>query len=305
MKPDVTASDMETVVITRSDLRGTRRAASETPPLVRGKIPETAEEAAIEVPTIATEEPGQVQILHVDDEPEFADLAKTYLERVDDEFTLTTAASVVEGLNLLENEDFDCIISDYDMPTTNGIEFLEIVRKQYPDLPFILYTGKGSEEVASEAIASGVTDYMQKETGTDQYEVLANRVRNAVENYRAQEKFWDALTWYQRLVEQNLTGVFIIQEREFMYVNQRFADTFGYSQAELVGSSPMMIASDPEDESVLRDVMTFDHQSDETFRREFTGVRADGTDVDVEIHGGSIQYNGDPGCIGVLWDQSE
>lgn len=66
------------------------------------------------------------------------------------------------------------------MPGINGIEYLEAVREDYPNLPFILYTGEGSEAVASEAISAGVTEYLQKESGTSHYEVLANRIRNAV-----------------------------------------------------------------------------------------------------------------------------
>lgn len=289
--------------IARSNLRGSNRAAIETPPLLRGEPPESTEGALIEVPMVTTDHSQTVEILHVDDEPSFTDLAKTYLERIDDAFSVTTVTNTVEALNELESSDFDCIISDYDMPTTTGIEFLEIVRSTYPDLPFILYTGKGSEEVASDAIAAGVTDYMQKGYGDEQYEVLANRVRNAVEKYRAQEKFWDALTWYQRLVEQDLTGVFIIQDETFVYVNERFADTFGYDQSELIGTSPLSIASRPEDEAVLKHVMDPEYCDDDTYRSSFTAARSDGSEVDVEIHGGSIQYDGDPGCIGVIWDR--
>jgi len=128
---------------------------------------------------------GAIRVLHVDDEPDFADLTATYLEREEDHFEVTTATRAGEGLDLLAREDFDCIVSDYDMPGTNGIEFLETVREQHPDLPFILFTGKGSEEVASDAISAGVTDYLQKEPGTDQYAVLANRVSNATEHYRS------------------------------------------------------------------------------------------------------------------------
>ena len=74
------------------------------------------------------------------------------------------------------------------MPAKNGIGFLEEVRETDPDLPFILFTGKGSEEVAGDAIAAGATDYLQKGSGTDQYTVLANRIQNAVEQYRSQRR---------------------------------------------------------------------------------------------------------------------
>jgi DNA-binding NtrC family response regulator len=72
------------------------------------------------------------------------------------------------------------IISDYDMPGMDGLEFLRTVRETRPDLPFILFTGKGSEAVASEAIAADVTHYFQKRSGPEQYELLANRIENAV-----------------------------------------------------------------------------------------------------------------------------
>ncbi|MFB6250486.1 MAG: PAS domain S-box protein [Halobellus sp.] len=128
-----------------------------------------------------------IHVIHVDDEPDFADLTATYLERENDRFEVTTATSVDEALNVLAEADVDCIVSDYDMPGLNGIELLEAVRVDYPDLPFILFTGKGSEEVASEAISAGVTDYLQKEHGVDQYTVLANRVSNAIEHSRSQQ----------------------------------------------------------------------------------------------------------------------
>ncbi|WP_276275956.1 PAS domain-containing response regulator [Haloarcula regularis] len=90
-----------------------------------------------------------------------------------------------EGLDRLERDSVDCVVSDYDMPGTDGLEFLELVRDEYPEMPFILYTGKGSETIASEAISAGVTDYLQKGRGVDQYTVLANRITNAVERRRS------------------------------------------------------------------------------------------------------------------------
>jgi CheY-like chemotaxis protein len=129
-----------------------------------------------------------IRILHVDDEPDLAELASTFLEREDERFTVVTATSASQGREMLDKQQFECIISDYEMPGQSGIEFLETVREEHSDLPFILYTGKGSEEVASDALSAGATDYLQKEVGTEQYEILANRVLNAVEQYRAQQR---------------------------------------------------------------------------------------------------------------------
>ena len=129
-----------------------------------------------------------IHVLHVDDNSELVDVAAEMVERERDQFSVETATSASDGLDRLAEASFDCIVSDYQMPGINGIEFLEIIRKNHPDLPFILYTGKGSEEVASDAIAAGVTDYLQKQTGMEQYELLANRIENAVKQCRATQR---------------------------------------------------------------------------------------------------------------------
>ncbi|PSP74481.1 hypothetical protein BRC86_05700 [Halobacteriales archaeon QS_3_64_16] len=132
-----------------------------------------------------------VRILHVDDEPDFADLAATFIERERQGFEVHTARSPTEGFAILAEEPIECIVSDYDMPETNGLEFLETIREDHPNLPFILFTGKGSEEIASEAITAGVTDYLNKGSGTDQYTVLANCIDNAVEARRIERRSTD------------------------------------------------------------------------------------------------------------------
>ena len=79
----------------------------------------------------------------------------------------------------------DCVVSDYDMHGLTGLKLLEAVRAVDPDVPFILFTGKGSETIASRAISEGATDYLQRTSGPDQYTVLAHRIENAAETYRS------------------------------------------------------------------------------------------------------------------------
>lgn len=129
-----------------------------------------------------------IRVLHVDDEPSFVNLTREFIEREDDRFTIETATSADKGLDKIKHQPPDCVVSDYDMPGKNGIEFLKAVRETTPDLPFILFTGKGSESVASDAMAAGVTDYLQKGSGAERYELLANRIMNAVQAQRATEE---------------------------------------------------------------------------------------------------------------------
>lgn len=176
-----------------------------------------------------------IHILHVDDEPDFLELTATYLTREDDRFTIDTATSAADALDQLSELAVDCIISDYDMPGRNGIEFLRAVRENHPDRPFILYTGQGSEGVASDAISAGVTDYLEKETGTEQYAVLANRIRNTVERYRA-EKARAASERRLRDVYERITDGFyaVNSDWEFTYINEAGARLVDRDPTELL-----------------------------------------------------------------------
>jgi PAS domain S-box-containing protein len=195
-----------------------------------------------------TREP--IRILHVDDDPGVAETTAAFLEREDDRFTVETATSASEGLDRL-TDDVDCVVSDYDMPETNGIEFLDAVREAAPDLPFVLYTGKGSEEIASEAISAGVTDYLQKGTGSDQYTVLANRIGNAVDQYRSRSALEASQERLSRFIEQSPLGVVEWDDDfEVVRVNDAAEEILGYTEAELEGRSWDAIVPDSDQDDV-------------------------------------------------------
>jgi len=126
--------------------------------------------------------PDEYRVLHVDDDAGQLDLTADFLERADSRLQVLTETSASDALERIDAVAVDAVVSDYQMPDMDGLAFLDRVRDDYPDLPFVLFTGQGSEEIASEAIARGVTDYLQKEVGPDQYTVLANRLTNAIES---------------------------------------------------------------------------------------------------------------------------
>jgi|AntDeeMetagen285_2_1112576.scaffolds.fasta_scaffold01616_4 PAS domain S-box-containing protein len=188
-----------------------------------------------------------VRILHVDDEARFTGLTATHLEQADERYVVETAASADEGLSVLEEQTVDCIVSDYDMPGRNGIEFLQAVRETHPDLPFVLFTGKGSEQVASEAISAGVTDYLQKKTGTEQFELLHNRIENAVTQYRAESELEQHRSVLETLIENLPAGILVEDEsREVLAANASLAEMFGEngSPEEFVGADCERLADE-------------------------------------------------------------
>ncbi|SFL13056.1 PAS domain S-box-containing protein [Halogranum rubrum] len=172
-----------------------------------------------------------IRVLHVDDDPDFGELTAILLERVDARFTVETVSSADEGLARFTTERFDCLVSDYDMPEKTGIDFLEAVHEAYPDFPFILFTGKGSEEIASDAISAGVTDYLQKGSGTDHYSLLANRISNAVSRHRAEK----AEQWMHELGEKSddVLWMFTSDWEELLFVNSAYERVWGQTTTSL------------------------------------------------------------------------
>jgi PAS domain S-box-containing protein len=130
-----------------------------------------------------TMEPA-MHILHVDDEPLFLELTKIYLER-NAGVKVTHCTSAAEALDLVESIEFDAIISDYEMPDMNGLEFLFELRSANITTPFIIFTGRGRQDVVIEALNKGADLYIQK--GGDarsQFAELGNAVAKAVLKYR-------------------------------------------------------------------------------------------------------------------------
>jgi len=120
-----------------------------------------------------------LSVLYVDDEPLLLNVCKMYLERRQDIF-VSVASSVENALKLIETLSFDVIISDYQMPGTDGIGFLKILNEKHCSIPFILFTGRGREEVMTEAINNGAIYYIQKGGHLrSPFAELDNKVREA------------------------------------------------------------------------------------------------------------------------------
>jgi len=120
-------------------------------------------------------------VLYVDDDVDWLEVVAAALEREQERLTVQGETSAQVALDVLRTAPVDAVLSDYEMPGMNGIEFLEHVRAAHPEVPFILYTGRGNEAIESDALSRSVTEYVQKGSSQAHYSGLAARILTAVE----------------------------------------------------------------------------------------------------------------------------
>ncbi len=167
----------------------------------------------------------QIRIVLIDDDQDFGELAATFLERNGDGFAVEAYTDPERALETIKSEPVDAVVSDYRMPEQTGLDLLGRIRETDPWLPFFLFTGYGSEEVASEAISAGVTDYLRKEAGSDQYVVLANRIENAVEKRRAEQSLRENEQFLQSVFDGIRNGLAVVDnDLNILRVNQWLAE---------------------------------------------------------------------------------
>jgi PAS domain S-box-containing protein len=177
-----------------------------------------------------------LSILYVDDDPTLLNVGKIYLERCSD-LSVTTASCVKSALTLLKIFRFDVILSDYQMPGIDGIGFLKILQENGCTIPFILFTGKGREEVVIEAINHGATYYVQKGGSPKaQFAELEHKIREASRRRRAETALREVELQYRTLFEYSGTSVVTLDDgMRITSANAGFLQLTGYSRDELAG----------------------------------------------------------------------
>jgi PAS domain S-box-containing protein len=178
-----------------------------------------------------------ISVLCVDDDPAFLSLQKRCLE-VPGVMTVTTVLSAPEALKEMETNRFDAIVSDYKIPGIDGIELLREVRAAHPGLPFILYTGKGREEVIIEALNSGADFYLRKNGEPKiQFAELKDTIFKAVKIGELWQALHDSETRYRRLFETAQDGILILDADtgQIVEVNPFLIDLLGFSREQFLG----------------------------------------------------------------------
>ncbi|MFA6333087.1 MAG: PAS domain S-box protein, partial [Methanoregula sp.] len=177
--------------------------------------------------------PAAYSVLYVDDEPDLLEIAREFLES-SDEFAVDTRGSAKEALPLLKDHRYDAIVSDFQMPGMNGIAFLREVRSSSGNVPFIIFTGRGREEVVIEALNSGADFYLQKGGEPEAvFAELTHMLRRAIQMRRAEISLVEQEQRYHDLQNANDLIQSIAPDGHFLFVNKKWQDTLGYTGNEL------------------------------------------------------------------------
>jgi PAS domain S-box-containing protein len=180
-----------------------------------------------------------ISVLYVDDEPDLLELGKIFLEATGD-FSITTTESAEKGLEILAGSPFDLVLSDYSMPGMDGIMFLKAIRSRRDPVPFILFTGRGREEVVVEAINNGADFYLQKGGEIkSQFSELAHKIRQAVRRRKAEGALAESRDYLNRIFTSVRAGIIVIDaaSHAIIDVNPVAAEMIGLPREEIINKT--------------------------------------------------------------------
>ena len=251
-----------------------------------------------------------LRILHVDDDTSLLSVSKMILE-TENQFKIDSVTSVDEAFNKLKTCAYDAVISDYEMPIKNGLEFLKELREQKNNIAFIIFTGRGREEIAVKALNFGADRYIDKNGSPETvYVELADAIHKMVERKKAKSLLVESEAKYRMLVEESLQGIMIAQgvPPRIVFANSAMAMILGYTVEEFVSLSPqevmgLVYSEDRE--------MFFSRFKDRLLgiKREstydFRAVRKDGSIIWMQASSNRIQYNGLPAVQAMFLDIDE
>jgi PAS domain S-box-containing protein len=239
---------------------------------------------------VSNEKP--IRVLHVDDEKNQLEFTKMFLEELDKEVTVDSVSDPLEAIRLQSMNSYDVILSDYKMISMTGLELLQKVRER-SDVPFILYTGRGSEEVAESAFRAGVDDYLKKEADLSHYQVLSKRIRQTVEKRRTEEL-------YRRVVKDSRDGIIILADGRIVFANDAMCRMHGGGLPEsLIGRTLTEFVVETEEEINSRLTSICNNGENLLFEISF---RSTGEVRPAEVSASRITYLGKPSYLCYLRD---
>ena len=249
-----------------------------------GNVHQKAKPQTIETPSFMLDsatlgKKDCLHILHVDDDPCLLEVSKQILS-IANNFEVDGALSVDEAFKKMGKQAYDAVVSDYEMPMKNGLQFLMELREKKNDVPFILFTGKGREEVVIQALNLGADRYINKNGPTETvYAELTHAIVSSVEKAKAKRQmFYDAMLF------QNVTEPILATDdkRIIKAWNKAAENLFGWTAEEVTERSVQEVFDsvqvEPPEKLILEEL-----DSRGVFHGEIVRKNKAGVPLDIEL----------------------
>jgi PAS domain S-box-containing protein len=268
---------------------------------------ESAVKSSIEVVADLTEK-TLIHALHVDDDAGFLKVARQCLE-MEGAFEVDTAVSVEEAMGKMNEKAYDVVVSDYVMPEKDGLKFLKELRDSGNNVPFIMFTGKGREEVAIKALNLGADHYINKIGDPETvYGELAHGIRQAVETKRAETEIWQREERLRAIFASSPDAIIISDlNANVVDCNQETLKLTGFaSKDEVIGRNSLEFIAEKDRNRALENLKkTLEHGAVRS--AEYTLLKKNGEEYTGQLSASTFEdSSGNPiGFVGVVRDITE
>lgn len=232
-----------------------------------------------------------IRVLHVDDDPSILEITQLMLMDIESSLKIDNARSVDEAFKKLATGHYDVVVSDYEMPQKDGLDFLKELREQHNKIPFILFTGKGREEVAIKALNLGVDGYFNKQGSPETvYGELCYGIIQTVDHKQDEEALIKNETalknseeQYRVYTENSPVAFFVVNsEGKYIQVNNAATKLLLYTKNEFLKMSIADILFEKDISIGLKQFATLKETGES--RIEIALKRKDGTSVYVILN---------------------
>jgi PAS domain S-box-containing protein len=249
-----------------------------------------------------------IRILHVDDDADFLEVA-TQILKISGDFEVDSALNTDEAYKKMSTQQYDVIICDYEMPIKDGLQFLKELRANKNNIAFMLFTGKGREEVAMTALNLGADGYYSKHGSTETvFGELVHGIKKVTDELRVKQALGERERHYRALMDQAVDSILLLEYPPdglpvIRDANAATLKMHGYTPEELIGNSIMFLDPHIGEQRIREIAVAMKEEKSLTF--ETLHQRKDGSKFNVEVHIKGLNFGSEVWAIAIERDVTE